>query len=226
MAGVREVVIDVNVGLRRCGCDVEEAGALADAARARGCAVRGVMGYEGHLMMVLDPVEHREKVARAMNTLLAAHDVVGGELISAGGTGTHLVNVWANEIQAGSYVLMDSAYSAHDHGFQQAITILGTVLHVNTSRGYAVSDGGLKANGMDHGNPTLPGFAVWFLSDEHLTFGVAGETGGAATTLPKAGDRVRTVPAHCDPTVAYHEAMWLVRGEEVVDRWEVDLRGW
>jgi len=67
---------------------------------------------------------------------------------------------------------------------------------------------------------------VWFLSDEHLTFGFAGETVGAATALPKVGDRVRTVPAHCDPTVAYHEAMWLVQGEEVVDRWEVDLRGW
>jgi hypothetical protein len=23
-----------------------------------------------------------------------------------------------------------------------------------------------------------------------------------------------------------HEAAWLVRGDEVVDRWPIDLRGW
>ncbi|MGH2812399.1 MAG: alanine racemase, partial [Actinomycetota bacterium] len=45
--GVREVVIDVNIGLPRCGCPPEEAGRLADLARSRGLEVRGVMGYEG-----------------------------------------------------------------------------------------------------------------------------------------------------------------------------------
>ncbi|MSO36613.1 MAG: metal-activated pyridoxal enzyme, partial [Acidimicrobiia bacterium] len=40
--GIREVLIDVNVGLPRCGCLPEEAGALADLARARGLDVRGV----------------------------------------------------------------------------------------------------------------------------------------------------------------------------------------
>ena len=49
--GVTEVLIDVNVGLPRCGCDPDDAGRLADAARAAGLEVRGVMGYEGHLMM-------------------------------------------------------------------------------------------------------------------------------------------------------------------------------
>src|SRR6185437_3798666 len=34
--GVREVVIDVNVGLPRCGCPPEQAGALAEKARDRG----------------------------------------------------------------------------------------------------------------------------------------------------------------------------------------------
>ena len=39
----------------------------------------------------------------------------------------------------------------------------------------------------------------------------------------RVGDRVRLWRAHVDPTVAYHERMWLVRGDEVVDHWEVDL---
>ena len=33
-------------------------------------------------------------------------------------------------------------------------------------------------------------------------------------------------PAHVDPTVAYHERLYLVRGDEVLEAWKVDLRGW
>ena len=51
-AGLRDVLIDVNVGLPRCGVAPELAGQLADTARKAGMTVRGVMGYEGHLMMV------------------------------------------------------------------------------------------------------------------------------------------------------------------------------
>jgi D-serine deaminase-like pyridoxal phosphate-dependent protein len=59
---------------------------------------------------------------------------------------------------------------------------------------------------------------VWFCSDEHTTF--------SADPLPVVGDRIRVVPAHVDPTVAYHEAMHVVRGDEIVDVWPVDMRGW
>jgi D-serine deaminase-like pyridoxal phosphate-dependent protein len=33
-------------------------------------------------------------------------------------------------------------------------------------------------------------------------------------------------PAHVDPTMAMHDTLWLVRGDEVIDRWPIDLRGW
>src|SRR5262245_15954088 len=42
-SGLREVLIDVNVGLPRCGCAPADAAALACAARARGLSVHGVM---------------------------------------------------------------------------------------------------------------------------------------------------------------------------------------
>lgn len=219
--GVREVVIDVNVGLPRCGCDPAHAGPLADRARASGLSVRGVMGYEGHLMMVLDQAEQLARVESSMADLLRAHDRVGGELVSAGGTGTHHLNTWANEIQAGSYALMDSQYNTHAFPFTQALWVETTI--ISEGRGWLVGDCGLKANGMDHGNPSLPGATVWFLSDEHLTF--APDPQGPLRSAA-VGDRVRVIPAHCDPTVAYHEAMWLARGDEVIDRWAIDLRGW
>jgi D-serine deaminase-like pyridoxal phosphate-dependent protein len=42
----------------------------------------------------------------------------------------------------------------------------------------------------------------------------------------RVGDRVRLIPAHVDPTIAYHERLFIVEDELVVDEWEIDLRGW
>jgi D-threonine aldolase len=220
--GVREVLVDVNVGLPRCGIAPDRAGWLADRARAAGLQVRGVMGYEGHLMMLPDVAERAKLTEECMARLLSAHADVGGELVSGGGTGTYALNTWVYEIQAGSYALMDTAYTAAGLPFRQALTVLGTVISATAPAGempgWAVADVGLKALGMDHGNPTVPGGQVWFCSDEHLTF--------AAEEPPAVGDRVRVIPAHVDPTVALHERMHLVRGEDVIETWPVDLRGW
>jgi D-serine deaminase-like pyridoxal phosphate-dependent protein len=214
--GVREVLVDVNVGLPRCGCAPEAAGRLADAARRRGLVVRGVMGYEGHCMIVPDREKRREATAEAMERLRRAHDAVGGEVVSAGGTGTFDLNELATEIQAGSYALMDTAYAKLELPFRRALFVQATVISV--SEAYAVADCGLKSLGMDHGNPALDDAAVWFCSDEHLTF--------APGKPLRVGERIRVWPAHVDPTVAYHERMHVVRGEDVVETWPVDLRGW
>jgi D-serine deaminase-like pyridoxal phosphate-dependent protein len=223
--GVRDVLIDVNVGLPRCGCAPEAAGQLADDARIRGLNVRGVMGYEGHLMLVADPEDRRRQVEDSMAKLLAANADVGGDIVSAGGTGTYALNRWANEIQAGSYALMDTAYGAvADLPFRQALFVLGTVISTtgptNGIPGWVVADVGLKALGMDHGNPSVAGATVWFCSDEHLTMEPAEDN------ALRIGDRVRVQPAHIDPTIALHERMFIVDGDDVVDDLPVDLRGW
>jgi D-serine deaminase-like pyridoxal phosphate-dependent protein len=215
-AGLREVVIDVFVGMPRCGCAPDQAGRLADHARARGLSVRGVMGYEGHVVGVADRDTREEQTETAMQMLLDAHADTGGDLVSGGGTGTYDINTWVTEIQAGSYALMDTAYGHLDLPFRQALSIVATVISV--SDGWAVADCGLKALGMDHGDPTVIGHTVWYCSDEHVTFGP-----GQPVAV---GDRVRIWPAHIDPTVAYHERMHLARADAVVDTWAVDLRGW
>ena len=116
--GVREVLIDVCVGLPRCGCPPDEAGRLADAARGAGLEVRGVMGYEGHVVGLEDRADREAKVAVAMEILLAAHEDVGGDVISGGGTGTWDSNRWVTELQAGSYLLMDTAYAKLGHALR------------------------------------------------------------------------------------------------------------
>jgi D-serine deaminase-like pyridoxal phosphate-dependent protein len=215
-AGVPEVMIDVNVGLPRCGCAPGEAGRLADRARSAGLIVRGVMGYEGHIVGLEDRSTRRAMLEESMEKLTLAAADVGGEVISAGGTGTYDLNSWATEIQAGSYALMDTAYGKLDLPFAQALTILSTVISV--SPGWAVADCGLKALGMDHGNPSIEGADVWFCSDEHVIF--------APRSPVRVGDRIHVVPAHVDPTVAYHESVHLVANDDVVERWDIDLRGW
>jgi D-serine deaminase-like pyridoxal phosphate-dependent protein len=216
--GVREVLIDVNVGMPRCGCAPDEAGRLADTARAHGLQVRGVMGYEGHMVLVEDREKRVAGVEKAMRELTRAHEAVGGDVVSAGATATFDMNPWATEIQAGSYALMDSAYAATGVPFRQSVSVLATV--VSVSAGWAVADCGLKALGMDHGNPTIEGADVLFCSDEHVTF-VPG-----ADSAVKVGDRVQVVPAHVDPTIAYHAHLHLVDGDDVVEVWPIDLRGW
>jgi D-threonine aldolase len=219
--GVREVLIDVNVGLPRCGCEPDEAAALAETARQRGLSVRGVMGYEGHLVGLEDRAVRQAGVNTSMRALREAHGQVGGEVVSGGGTGTWDINRSITELQAGSYLLMDTAYAKLDLPFRQALSLRATVVSVSKRSGYAVADAGLKALGMDHGNPVIEGHSVWFCSDEHITFAPKD-----SRPLPRVGDPVTILPAHVDPTVAYHDEYHVVSDGDVVDRWPIDLRGW
>jgi D-serine deaminase-like pyridoxal phosphate-dependent protein len=174
------------------------------------------MGYEGHIVGLEDRATREKMIEVSMGLLERAHGDVGGEIVSAGGTGTYDINRWATEIQAGSYALMDTAYAKLGLPFVHSLSVLSTVISV--SKDFAVADCGLKALGMDHGNPSVVGSQVWFCSDEHLTF--------APGEAVQVGERIKVLPAHIDPTVAYHEHLHIVDGGDVVERWEVDLRGW
>ena len=184
-------------------------------------------------MAVADRDEQRAKVRSAMGALVECFDDVRAHsgddctIISAGGTGTFdlydpsdPVLARVNEVQAGSYALMDSHYGALELPFVQALYVVGTVISVSDS--WAVIDVGLKSLGMDHGNPTIEGASVWFCSDEHITFSMKD-----GRPLPGIGNRVLVRPAHIDPTIALHEVMHVVdQIGTVIDAWPVDLRHW
>ncbi|MCX7620666.1 MAG: alanine racemase [Acidimicrobiales bacterium] len=230
-AGIEEVLIDVDVGLPRCGCAPDEAPRLAEQARSRGMEVRGVMGYEGHVVGLESREQREAGVNASMDILTSVHREVGGDVVSGGGTGTWDLNHWVTELQAGSFTLMDTAYERLGLPFRLALAVLGTVISVS-AKGWAVVDVGVKALGMDHGNPTILGASVWFCSDEHTTFAPLD-----GVTTPPVGSRVLVWPAHIDPTIALHEKMFVVNDLpqdtfslpdelEITDIWDIDLRNW
>ncbi len=218
-AGLKEVIIDVEVGLPRCGCDPSDAGHLADHARSLGLHVRGVMGYEGHLMMIENRSKRTHLVEKSMTDLLTAAEAVGGDIISAGGTGTYDTNTWATEIQAGTFLLGDTQYATLDLPFAQALFLECSVISTSP-KGWQVVNGGLKALGMDHGNPQWADGDIFIVSDEHTTVVAANPE---TITL---NDRIRLAPAHLDPTVARHQTMWLVDGDQILEQLPIDLRHW
>ncbi|HET9476263.1 MAG TPA: alanine racemase [Dehalococcoidia bacterium] len=226
------VLVDVDVGLPRCGiAPGEPALALARLlASTSGVELRGLMGYEGHVVGIPDRDERTAGAAAAMEklttTALLLRDAgLSCEIVSAGGTGTYDITgrtEGVTEIQAGSYVLMDTAYAKLDIPFEQAFSVLGTVISRPRS-GLCVTDSGHKACTEDHGNPDvrdLPGASVLFLSDEHATISVP------ADSIIKVGDHIRLWPSHIDPTINLHDVFYVQDGDTVVDAWPVAARGY
>ena len=226
------VLVDLNVGQMRCGVlPGEPALALASrVAGTRGLELRGVMGYEGHVQPVRDRAERVSQAERAMAALVetAARMRAAGlpcDIVSAGGTGTFDISgrvAGVTEIQAGSYVLMDTDYGEVGVPFEQAFFVLGTIVS-RPAADRCVADDGHKSTTKDHSLPRVHGVegaAVSSLNDEHATIAIPPDS------PIRIGDRVRLIPSHTDPTMNLHDVIYAVEGERVVDVWPISARGY
>jgi D-serine deaminase-like pyridoxal phosphate-dependent protein len=220
-----QAVIEVDVGMHRCGAtSLEETVVLARRLVAGPVRYRGVMGYEGHAVLIEDAEQRRTRATEAMERLsqhVAALRDAGlpPEIVSAGGTGTFdITGAWPDvtEVQAGSYVFMDGRYRTvrPDLG-PPALTLLTTVIARHGP--FAIVDAGLKSLTNEFGPPLgkeLP-VKVVYLSEEHGHVVVEG-----AGLSP--GDRIEVVPSHNDTTINLHSEYYVVRGQEVVDVWPIE----
>lgn len=219
------VVIEVDTGMHRCGtANPEDTAALAERIAAGPLVYRGIMGYEGHTVLLPDPTDRREKATAALERLSAHVRALRAagftpEIVSAGGTGTYDIagsRPDVTEVQAGSYVFMDGRYrSVRPDLGQPALTLLTTVIARHGD--YAVIDAGMKALSNDMGpsaGARLP-FTVARLSEEHGTV----QTGEADL---QPGMKVEVLPSHNDTTINLHSEYYVVRGDEVVDVWPVE----
>jgi len=184
-----------------------------------------VMGYEGHVQPVADRVERIRQAQAAMRLLVDTASLVKAsglpcDVVSAGGTGTFDISglvPGVTEMQAGSYALMDSDYARVGVPFEQALTVVGTVVSRPVPE-RCVADCGHKSMTKDHGLPTVqgvPGAEVVSLNDEHVTLRVP-----ASCTLA-IGDHVRLVPSHIDPTVNLHDLIYAVDNDTLVGVWPI-----
>jgi D-serine deaminase-like pyridoxal phosphate-dependent protein len=226
------VLVDVNVGQGRCGVEPGEAAlTLArQVSSAPGLRLRGVMGYEGHLQPLRDRGERESRTRAAMHGLVETARRIRGaalpcDIVSSGGTGTYDISGRVDgvtEIQAGSYALMDTDYGSVGVPFEQAFTVLGTIVS-RPSPERCVADCGHKSMTKDHGNPSVRGIEgaqVTALNDEHAVIAVP-----ASCTL-SIGDRIHLIPSHTDPTVNLHDVFYAVDGDRVVGVWPIAARGY
>jgi D-serine deaminase-like pyridoxal phosphate-dependent protein len=223
------VLVDVDVGLGRCGVAGPEAatalGAMVE--RTTGLRLAGLMGYEGRRRPG-DP-GRAAVIERAYASLAEVKESfersgLPAGIVSAAGTSTlreALADPVITEIQAGTYALMESNIDGLGLPFQPALCIVATVISRTADR--AVLDVGRKSVAGDYGppRPLVREAEVAAFNEEHTTL----RYDLAAGPVPELGQRVVLRPEHVRLTFNLHDVVWLAYQDGSVERARVSARG-
>jgi D-serine deaminase-like pyridoxal phosphate-dependent protein len=224
------ILLEVDVGMGRCGINTkEEALLLAEkTVRSQSLSFEGIQAYEGHLQFIPDFEKRRRGVEAMVEKVgsikehLESRGIPVKE-ISGAGTGTYNITgdntIWT-EIQAGSYIFMDTAYNKVGLEFENALTILTTVMHKRP--GFAVCDAGMKVCSVDHGLPEIKGFPKCSIHD-----GLSEEHGTIADPDDELDylQKIEYIPSHCCTTVNLHDRYFCVRNGKLEAVWWITGRG-
>jgi D-serine deaminase-like pyridoxal phosphate-dependent protein len=223
------VLVEVNIGMNRCGVEPgEPALALAKLIHASpSLRFDGLQGYDGHLQLMANMTEKKEKSQQATASLIDTARLIEQagipvKIVTGAGTGTwEFVGVaeGITEIQPGSFILMDAIYHTVRPEFGCSLSIMTQVISKHPS--WYVLDAGSKAISQDFGKPQLkdrPQEAVSKLAEEHTI--VNGDTAGI-----HLADRREVIPAHCCATMNLHRRCVAVRGGKVEEVWPIESSG-
>ena len=237
--GKRVLLIDVDPEMGRTGVAYNDAPAMADfIMQFPQLILDGVQCYAGHLQHIKDYHTRCAESTRLMTKGANVFNIIRAKypqcsIFTGTGTGTMSADLQIKEvtdIQVGSYCMMDAEYLAVDHGkmdFAPALRMISSVIHSKIA-GQATIDAGTKAI---YVTPDAPAQVIegnkirteytydWSFGDEHgrLTY--------PASISHKIGDRIELIVSHCDPTVNLFDELWVVKGDDVVDKWDISLRG-
>jgi len=232
--GVRlRVIIEVDNGMDRSGTlPGEPTVALAKEIVAHpSLRFEGIMGYEGHAVMIQDLAERKRVAEKAMALLVGTRDAIVAAgipvgIVSAAGTGTYAITgryPGITELQTGSYLTMDAQY--HDKvgmtEFGCALTLLSTVIHVREA--HAVTDAGKKCLTEEFGLPKViapQGWTLKGLSEEH---GKLAPEANAAKL--RVGDKIELIPTHGCTTINLHDEFHVIRDGVLEAIWPIAGRG-
>ncbi len=215
------VVVDVDLGLKRCGVAPGEAAvALARTMVENGLRFRGIMGYEGHLQPLVPGPEKESAVRQAMRALIDTKEQVEAasipvEMVSCGGTGDYsITGVFESvtESQAGSYLLMDNWYAPFAPDFQPSLSVLATVIS-KTAGERIVADAGVKAISGERGLPSvkdIAGLRLKALHAEHAPIEMLD-----SDVAVEVGDKIELAVQYHDGTIQLHQKMFGIRDGRV-----------
>lgn len=227
------VLVEVDVGLKRCGVrSVPAALHLArQVAESPGLAFMGLQGFEGHLLGVPDLAARREAVEAAMEPLIRSREVIEGSginvtFVDGGGTGTYNITSriqGMTEVQAGTYIFQDASYKERMPDFDTALTLLTTVIS-RPDRKTAIIDIGQKSASFDDTKPPrakdLDGVTIHEAHEEHVVLRVS----GPAVDLC-LGDKIEMIVGHACTTVALHDRYFGIRQGVLEAVWDIPGRG-
>lgn len=231
-AGARlEVLIELDVGMGRCGVRTqEELLPLAERiAELPTLSFRGLQAYEGHCMLEPDRDKRIHDAGVANEQAVQAADFLAERGhpcadISGGGTGTYFItgaHPRFTEVQAGSYALLDCFHgNLVPGGFEVALTVLGTV--VSRQGKTVVLDCGRKSVGIDFVTPPLVHFSeaeIRYYAEEHC---LADFPGSPPLDL---GDTAEVMAGYGPTTVNLHDVFHIIEGDVVTAIWPVNPRG-
>lgn len=234
-AGVKlRTVVDIYAGLTRHGIDPgEPALELAKkVAASKNLKLVGLMGYSGAASHTKGWNERKKKsqddTAGLMETVAAAHSAgLPVEIVTGGSTGTYNIDSESKtltELQAGSYVFMDTIYrqiggktdAAVYSDFGPALTVMTTVISKRHPRQCTIDAGNkalLRPTDQVKGRPEVDvrnqgaeyGILAWKDADNEF----------------KLGERVELYPSNLDMSTNVYDRYYVARGEKIVDVWPI-----
>lgn len=220
------VLIDVDIGLGRCGLSRDSD--LLDLARlvqsSPAVRVLGIMGYEGRIRRSvrdrLEVIQRAHARLGAVKALLRAdgHDV---DIVSGAGTSTlceALADPSLTEIQVGTYALMETDLNDLGLPFRNAACVVATV--ISTAGNRIVVDAGRKAVGCEYGLPEVIGAPckAISISEEHTVLECAG-------CVPEPGTKVSLRPSQIRTTFNLHDRAWLLSVDGSMKEMKITARG-
>jgi len=230
-------LVEVNIGHNRCGVTpFEPTLALANTVlKSSGLEFKGLMGYDGHCTLKVTETERRDLSLKAHTLLADARRYIENagiavEIVSSSGTFTYRFAAEVEgitEVQAGTYLLMDTAF--RDHGvreFECALSVLTTVTSHPSypgANGLIIIDTGQKSISRLLGNPEVrkPSHAaVLSLSDEHGRIILDHEAESLGV-----GDKVELWVRDANGTINQFDRFYAIRHEVVEAVWQIPLCG-
>ena len=221
-------LIEYDIGMNRCGVtEPEQVVALAECIGSHSnLHFEGIQAYAGHISHVCSLEERKQMTDanyRKLRSLLSLLDSKGmhANTLSGGSTGTSVIKSKEGlytELQAGSYLFMDSTYRDLDLPFKNSLFVLSTV--VSTRPDLTVVDAGVKTCGVDQGMPAIV--------DNEAEEIAASEEHFQLHNLEKPlnlGEKVKLIPGHCCSTINLFDKIYLVDEDTVVDRILITAKG-